>query len=122
MKRWKLATARVIQAKSSGRNKLQQTVKFVAAIDDMERFVSIMTGAITSLPSPGVTSEEIEIQLSDLEVINPVEKTAEKYMFHEYMNNVILMTFSLYASFFPYTYQLFNISFIMYDFQLEFEG
>ena len=73
MKRWKLATEKVIKAKSSGRNKLQQTVKFVAAIDDMERFVSIMTGAITNLPSPGVTSDEIEMQLSDLEVINPVE-------------------------------------------------
>ena len=68
--RWKLATEKVIKTKSIGKDKLRQTVKFVASIDDLERFVNIITGEITNLPTPGIATEEIEAQLLDLEVNN----------------------------------------------------
>ena len=58
----------MIKTRNIGRDKLRQSLRFVASIDDMERFINIITGKITSLPSPGTTAEEIEIQLMDLEV------------------------------------------------------
>lgn len=43
-------------------------MKFVASVDEMERFVDIMARNVTSLPSPGTTNEEIQAQIMDLEV------------------------------------------------------
>ena len=91
--RWKAATEKVIERKSVEKDKLRQTVKFVASIDEMERFVNIITGRITSLQTPGITTEEIEAQLLDLEPLetglarqqqklNTTEETADWLIKH----------------------------------------
>ena len=50
--------------------KLRKTVEFVASINEIEGFVAIFAGRVTSLPSPDTTADEIQMQMEEAEVVN----------------------------------------------------
>lgn len=66
--KWKFAKDKLIAKRNTGQLKLQHMVRFVAGIEELQKWVNIMTVEVASLAPVATKAEEIELQLSETEV------------------------------------------------------
>ncbi len=66
--KWKSVKDKLIEKRNTGQMKLKHMVQFVSGIEELQKWVNILTVKVSNLSPIGLNAKEIQCQLEETEV------------------------------------------------------